>query len=415
MAVSSHRAIGAHDSGALTPEPAITSHASWATILLIYLLCVFGASCISQAVPVISDIARFFHTTHQQAGWIISLPSALVALGALAVGWIVDRVGDKATLLSGSLLLIVGDIGVVLASSLPVLLASRAIEGIGYVGVAVATVTMVARITEGKRRTAALALWSSFVPMSFAIPMILASLVAGSENWRWAFGGHAIITGVLMIAGLILPRWVRGPTVSRTTGLRAVLRSPAVYALGLSFACGAFVQTGIISTLPHVLTAKYAVSFALASSIGTLGMVSNIAGCLSMGRLLNSGYSTVKLAYASAALSLAAALVFCLATLPFWAAAAAAIMFFYGAGLVVGFWALLPAVAPHPAARGATSGLVTQLTLWGVLFGPPVAFVTLGNAPQQAVNAIAAWVACAALLFFVARRVSGEVQLNAGE
>jgi len=44
----------------------------------------------------------------------------------------------------------------------------------------------------GARRNNALTLWSSFVPMSFALPLILAAQLAGTGQWRWAFSGHAI-------------------------------------------------------------------------------------------------------------------------------------------------------------------------------------------------------------------------------
>jgi hypothetical protein len=38
-------------------------------------------------------IAAFFRTTAQQAGWIISIPCALVVIGALVTGWPVYRIG----------------------------------------------------------------------------------------------------------------------------------------------------------------------------------------------------------------------------------------------------------------------------------------------------------------------------------
>jgi MFS family permease len=399
--------MNAKQPGSEIPPTETIASAGWGTVFLIYALCVAAASCISQAVPVIGDIARYFHAPREQAGLVISLPSALGAIGALAVGWIVDRAGDKRTLLVGCALLIAGDIGVTVAPSLTALLIYRAIEGVGYVCVAVGTVTMVARITQGKQRTVALALWSSFVPMSFAIPLILAALVAGAAHWRWAFLGHAIITFVLALAGLTLPRWQRSSGTARTVGLASVLRSAPPFALGTAFAAGAFVQTGIISTLPQLLTSRYGVPFGLASAVGTVGMLSNVAGCLSMGPLLNRGHSVGKLVMLSVGLALAATLILAVAPLPFWGAVVAAIAFFCGAGLVVGFWALLPTVAPSPSARGATSGLVTQLTLWGVLFGPPAAFAALGNPGRQAINVSVAWVLCLLLMLFVARRVGG--------
>ena len=46
----------------------------------------------------------------------------------------------------------------------------------------------------------------------------------------------------------------------------------------------------------------------------------------------------------------------------------------FGSGLLVGMWTLLPQVSPGPECTGATSGLVTQITLLGVLVGSPAAF-----------------------------------------
>jgi MFS family permease len=377
----------------------------WGGLLLIYVLCVLGASSISQAIPVAGDIARVFHATHAQVGWVISIPSAVGAIAALLLGWIVDRYGDKPLLIAGCVLMLIGDVGVVWADDLTALFLARIVEGTGYICIAVSTVTMVARTTRGKRRVFALTLWSSFVPMSFAVPLVLAGLVAGPAHWHWAFLGHAALVAVLGLAALSLPAWhAESAVVRRTQGLGEVLRIPGPYALGFAFACGAFVQTGLISTLPQVLTAKYAIPFALASLVGTVGMLSNIAGCLSMGPLITHGISVLKLIFVSVGIALGAALILALAPLPLWVVVVVSLMFFYGAGLVVGFWALLPLVAPSESSRGATSGLVTQLTLLGVLLGPPAAFAAHGFGTQQAINAIVGWAPCALLLVLAVRR-----------
>jgi MFS family permease len=125
-------------------------------------------------------------------------------------------------LLSGCAVLVLGDLGVTLAGSVEMLYAMRVLEGIGYVAIAVAAVTMLTRTTQGARRTSALTLWSSFVPMSFALPLILAAQLDGTGKWRWAFTGHGIPLAALGIAAWawlptltpVLPPWcaVRRPT-----------------------------------------------------------------------------------------------------------------------------------------------------------------------------------------------------------
>ena len=86
---------------------------------------------------------------------------------------------------------------------------------------------------------------------------------------------------------------------------------------------------------------------------------------------------------------------------------------FLGAGLVVGLWALLPAVAPTPTSRGAASGLVTQVTIWGVLFGPPAAFAAQGaDGDREILNIVVALVLCALMLWFVIQRVEAGLKSN---
>lgn len=346
---------------------------SWPSIFLIYAIGVLGAAVISQAIPVIGELARLFRAG-PQVGWIISSPSALVAVGALLTGWIVDRAGDKPVLLAGIAIIVLGDIGAALASSLPMLLAMRIVEGIGYVGIAVSAITMMIRITQGPRRNLALTLWSSFIPMSFVLPFLVAGPLSQPGRWQWAFVGHALALGVLLFLALRLPRRGSEMVVSRTAGLGAVLRSPGPYVLGLCFACAAFVQTGVISTLPNLLSARFGVSIASASSVGTAGMLCNILGCLSVGPLLNRGVRPLSVAIGGVLFTIVAGVTLGASLPGFRAAAAVSCVFFFGSGVVVGLWALLPIVAPSRQSIGATSGLVTQLTLWGVLFGPPAAF-----------------------------------------
>ena len=114
---------------------------------------------------------------------------SILLIYGIGVLWLVDRIGDKPILLIGCAVVIAGDVGVTFAGTFAALLAMRVVEGIGYVGIAVAAVTMLMRITQGPRRNVALSLWSSFIPMSFAVPLLLTARLAGTGEWRWAFIG----------------------------------------------------------------------------------------------------------------------------------------------------------------------------------------------------------------------------------
>lgn len=378
---------------------------SWSSIFLIYAIGVLGAMTISQAIPVIGQLVGRFHAG-AQAGWIISSPSVLVAIGALGAGWIVDRVGDKAVLVTSCAIVVAGDIGAALAFDFQTLMAMRIVEGIGYVGIAVAAITMMTRITHGPRRNIALTLWSSFIPLSFALPF-LAAVGLARAGWQWAFLGHGFALAALLIVALFrLPGRGKERAPSRTAGLIAVLRSPWPYLLGLSFACAAFVQTGIVSTLPQLLSAKYSVGIAAASSVGTVGMVVNTIGCLMVGPLLNRGVRPQGIALGGVALTIGAGLALGLALPGFAVAVLVSCIFFFGAGVIVGLWALLPQVAPDRQSLGATSGLVTQVTLLGVLFGPPAAFAAeaAGGWAHEGCNIVVGGLVILVCIWLVARK-----------
>src|SRR6516225_2460284 len=68
------KSMNAKQPGSEIPPTETIASAGWGTVFLIYALCVAAASCISQAVPVIGDIARYFHAPREQAGLVISLP-----------------------------------------------------------------------------------------------------------------------------------------------------------------------------------------------------------------------------------------------------------------------------------------------------------------------------------------------------
>jgi MFS transporter, DHA1 family, inner membrane transport protein len=91
----------------------------------------------------------------------------------------------------------------------------------------------------------------------------------------------------------------------------------------------------------------------------------------------------------------------------FGTAIAIACAFFLASGLIAGLWALLPHVAPARA-LGAASGLVTQITLLGVLFGPPAAFAAKasGDWTRTVMNIALAGTAMWALLWLVIRKFS---------
>ena len=356
------------------------SKGRWPRIILIYALGVFAVAVISVAVPEIGGIARELHPQSPATlGWVISMPALVAALGALAVGWLVDTLGDRRILLAGGVILVAGDIGTATSHSLSALLGWRVVGGVGYVCMAVAAVTMMTRLAQGRERTAALALWSTVIPASFIVAFIAGSVLLGPGQWRLAFGSHATITAILLLLAIVFlrARAAGENSAARTAGIGLVLRSIWPYILGLSFAANACLQTGVIAALPEMLARSIGAREAQVHSFNILAMLINMLGALGVGVLLNRGVRALSIGFIGVCLTAVACLGLALAPTGFAQAMAMNCGFMLGCGMLVGLWALLPLVAPSWQTLGATSGLITQITLVGVLFGPPAALSSL--------------------------------------
>jgi predicted MFS family arabinose efflux permease len=365
-----------------------------ARVLIIYGLGVAAAMCVSEAVTELGKIAAEFHPASPATiGFVMSMPSLIVAIGALAAGYLVDRSGDRPILFTGAAIMILGDIAALAAPSLDLLLAARALTGVGYVLTAVSAITALIRLTSGHQRTMALALWSTFVPMSFLLPFMSAGLSAALGTWRAAFAFHVVLIAALMVlAAMAVPGRGVGEAMARSRGIGKVLKSPLVYLLGLAFAGDSFLQTGVLATLGHFLAERYNVSPTEVAHWNSVSMIFNAVACIAVGLLMRAGFASSTITTLGLVVTgVPGALLYGL-DIGYMPSIFAVWALMFGSGLLVGMWTLVPYVAPSPDSTGATSGLVTQLTLMGVLFGPPAFFAAqaaTGVAPSLAVFFVA--------------------------
>lgn len=122
-----------------------------------------------------------------------------LAVGQLGYGPIADRYGRKPALYIGYAIYAVGALAAALSPTLPLLLISRLVWGLGAAGPRVVTMAVVRDSYEGEQMSRAM----SFIMAVFIlVPVIapaLGAVIVAIGSWRWIFG-----TCMLAVSGMAL-------------------------------------------------------------------------------------------------------------------------------------------------------------------------------------------------------------------
>ena len=248
----------------------------WGPVAWLYALGVLAAAQLgkmSALVPLISVEMAFGLTL---GGVLISLLEIGGATLGFAAGLFVDRLGVRRVLLAGIGLFALAGLGQSVAPSVGVLVGLRLLEGAAYLCVVVSAPLLIFRIAPPDRRGVALALWSSFVPVGFALGATASGWIADALTWRAATLAWALMA-VLMLLGttrLALP-----PATAPAQRRLAVPRWN-LWALTLAFGCYASFAVGLIALLPTFLVAQSGASPRLAGLVGGLAAFISVLGVL---------------------------------------------------------------------------------------------------------------------------------------
>jgi MFS family permease len=358
----------------------------WIPIIIAVLAGSTATALVPQTVPILGSIAKAFDVNSAHLGWIVSFPALACALGSLAMGAVVDRLGDIRLLFAGLLLVILGDAGVSLAPALHWLIAARLFQGLGYVSITVAAPTFIQRTTSGDTRRAAMAFWAAHTPIGFAAAVFFAAqLLAAGLSWRWSFLGHAIAAVVIGLAVLTLRRTPSAAQVRRSAGTLQVLGTGRTYAVASGAMGAAMIQVGVMTLLPSLLATGHGLSGPQSAWVIVAAMLANWAGAMLVVATRVRNVPAIALPISAAAASFFGFVVVSGLATSLAAVLVNVMLFCATVGTANSLvWSLLPAAVPAAEAVGATAGLVTQGSFIGTLLGPPTYFAIRGQSPAVA-------------------------------
>ena len=161
---------------------------------------IMDATIVSVAIPaVVGDLS----ISSTEIQWVQEIYTLLFAALLLTWGRVADRVGRRRVMLIGVVLFVAASLLCAVAESGGVLIAGRALQGLGGSMILPTTLALLNANFHGRERGIAFAVWGSTIGGMAAVGPLLGGWLTENASWRWAFGINLPV-GVLVIAGLLL-------------------------------------------------------------------------------------------------------------------------------------------------------------------------------------------------------------------
>jgi EmrB/QacA subfamily drug resistance transporter len=153
--------------------------------------------------------------SQSQLEWAINSYTLVFAGLLFTFGVIGDRIGRKRVLMVGLVLFGLGSLFSAYSKSPDVLIAARAVMGLGGAAVMPQTLSIIANVFEPGERARAIGIWTSAVGIGVAIGPVLGGLLLAHFWWGSVFLINVPVTVAGVIASLILVPESRNPAAAK--------------------------------------------------------------------------------------------------------------------------------------------------------------------------------------------------------
>lgn len=361
----------------MTASTGLSARPLAALVVAVGVTCALHVGKLPVAIPVLRESLGL---SLVQAGFLLSLVQLAGMTLGLVVGLMADRLGPRRVMLAGLLLLAAGSALGALAPNVHLLLATRVIEGMGFLSAVLPAPGLLRqRVHHAPTLSRSLGWWGAYMPLGTSLALLLGVPLLSAVGWRWAWLLLALLS---LLAAAGLARWVPSDAQAQSGAapmatalgprLRRTLKAPGPWLMALAFFLYSGQWLAVIGFLPTIYHqagytgATVAVLSALAAGIN---MVGNIGGGWWLARGARPG---VVLALAYVAMGMGAWVAFAAEGYP--VAQYLAVLLFSGVGgLIPGtLFGLAVKLAPDNETVSTTVGWMQQFSALGQFLGPPL-------------------------------------------
>lgn len=355
------------------PASAILARTDWAAVATVFVAGLVSALQVGKTAIALPALSADLGLDLRAGGWVMAVFGVLGLVASVPAGALVARLGDKTLQVVGLLAMSLGSLLGSFAHSLTTLLATRVLEGAGFLLFAVAGASVLQRLSRPEDRNLVFSIWSCYMPAGMAIALATGALL---EGWRGFWVINAVlcaVAAVLLAFGVRAQRATTAPphwhAIARDTFAVATARGPLL--LALAFAMYALQFYAMLSFLPTLLMERMQASTFTAGLLSAVAVGSNVIGNLAGGLLLRRGAPRWSLmAVASATMAACAIGVFASGLPPIALFALAVLFMAVGGMLPSNVMGGVAQLIPSPALVAVAAGLALQGNYLGQVSGP---------------------------------------------
>ena len=389
---------------------------NWRAATTALLLGVIAAIYIGKLPPAIPVLRAEFNLSLGQSAWMVSMFNTLGVVASIFMGLLTARAGAWRLCVTGAATMLIGAVVGASAAGTTQLLASRFLEGVGFLCIVVAAPGLLMAATADADRKRVFSFWGAYMPTGTTLGMLLAPLLIAAHGWRalWlltaGFAAAAIVllmvrkvdyVGSTVARGAVLASTNRDiaaaklaamapPAAPRTCwrASAAPLKRAGPWWIALAFGCYAFNFYAIMVWLPTFMVDERQMPLLAASLLTALVVAVNIPGNLLGGVLMQRGVSRgTNICIAGVATGVTAAIIFS-PSLPDALRYFACVAFSFCVGVLPG--SVMSAAQIH-AANGAQVGTVQGMINQGSNLGQFASPLLVTAAVGSVTGAALAW------------------------
>ena len=346
----------------------------WGAVAALILAGVVVALQIGKAAIAVPVLQRELSLTLVIASWIIGAYGVLGAGLGLPSGILASLFSAKRTLIAGLATAGIGSLAGAFAESGGMMIATRVIEGCGFLAAVLALPRLLRAVTAPRDRDTVLAVWGAYMPIGSLIMMLAGPhLMASGWQTLWIVNGIVALAYALVVARLHVDEEARADDQLRALwpNIKEALGAPGPILLAIAFGIYTFQYAAMAGLLPTLLVDRMGLSIQAAGAISAVTVAANAIGNMFAGAMLRFGAPLWGIAaFGFTFVGFAGFGVFS-ENLPVALIAVLASASLAVTGLIpASIFAAAPRFAPSSALLAIVLGLVNQATNLGNLFGP---------------------------------------------